>query len=52
VHLTPQEVEVLRCIRGVADLDVVFGGKRQEALNAGTRVFGPLTLVPVGEEQD
>ena len=50
--LAPQQVEVLRRGRGLGDLEVVLGGQLEEPLDARARVFGPLALVAVGEQQD
>ena len=51
VHLAAQQVEVLRRRRGVADLDVVLGGRGEEALDAGRRVLRALALVAVRQQQ-
>ncbi len=50
-HLAAQQVEELGGGRGVADLDVVLGGQREEALDARRGVLGALALVAVGEQQ-
>jgi hypothetical protein len=50
-HLAAQHVEELRGRGEVADLDVVLGAVRQEALEPRARVLGPLALVPVRQEQ-
>src|SRR5881296_3981270 len=52
VHLAAQRVEVLRRRGQVADLHVVLGAQLEEALEAGTRVLGPLALVAVRQEED
>jgi len=41
-------VEVLGGGRGVGDLDVVFAGGLEVALEAGARVFGALAFEAVG----
>ena len=51
MHLTTQQVEVLRGRRGVADLDVVLGAGQQHTLDTGRRVLGALALVAVGEQE-
>ena len=48
VDLTAQQVEVLRCRRGVAQLDVVLGGQDEEPFDAGRAVLGALAFVSVG----
>ena len=50
VHLAAEQVEVLRCGRCVADLDVVLGGEVHEALDARRAVLGPLAFVAVRQE--
>ncbi len=44
-------MEVLRRGGGVDELHVVLGGEHEEALDAGRRVLGALTLVPVRQQQ-
>ena len=50
-HLPPQQVEILRGSGAVGDLHVVFGAQREEALDAGARVLGPLALKAVRQQQ-
>ncbi len=48
--LTAEEMEILRGVRGLRDLDVVFGGELNEALDAGAGVFRPLAFVTVRQQ--
>ena len=50
-RLTPQQVKVLRRGRRLADLEIVFGGKLEKALDPAARVLGALPLVAVRQEQ-
>ena len=50
--LTAEQMEILSGVRGLRDLDVVFCGELQEALNAGAGVFWSLAFVAVGKKQD
>ncbi len=50
--LTPQKMEVLRGVGGLADDHVLACGELQEALYAGGGVFGTLAVVAVGQEHD
>src|ERR1035437_2940160 len=49
--LPAQEMEVLRGVGGLGDLDVVLGGKLDEPLDAGAGMFWPLAFVAVGQQQ-
>ena len=48
--LAAKQVEVLGRRRGDGDLDVLLGAEREEALQAGAGVLGPLALVAVRQE--
>ena len=50
--LAAEQMEILSGVRGLRDLDVVFRGELQEALNAGAGVFWSLAFVAVGKKQD
>ena len=50
--LAAQEMEILRGIAGLRDLDVVLGGELNEALDAGAGMFWALAFVAVGQEHD
>ena len=50
-HLAAEQVEDLRRLRAVGDLDVVLGAQREEPLDAGRAVLGALALVAVGQVQ-
>src|SRR5271156_3767579 len=49
--LPPQEMKVLRGIRGLANLDVIARGKLKEAFDARAGVLRPLALITMGEKQ-
>src|SRR5579862_942953 len=49
-HLPPQHVEILRGARGLANLNVVFGGKLHVALKAGAGMLRPLPFIPMWQE--
>ena len=49
--LAAQKVKILRCVRRLRDLDVVFCGELEEALDAGAGVFWSLAFVAVWEKQ-
>src|SRR5271165_5929024 len=50
--LATKQVKILRGVGGLRDLNIVFGGKLQEALNAGAGVFRSLALVAVGKKKN
>src|SRR5262249_27281151 len=50
-HLAAQQVEVLGRSSAVGDLDIVLGAEREEALDAGARMLGPLAFEAVREQQ-
>ena len=50
--LAAEQVEVLGGRRGDGDLDVLLGAEREEALQPGAGVLGPLALVAVRQEHD
>ena len=50
--LAAQQMKILRGVRGLRDLDVVFRGELQEALDAGAGVFRSLAFVPVRQKHD
>ena len=50
--LAAEQMEVLRGVRGLADLDVVVGGELEVALDARAGVLGALSLVPVRKQHD
>src|SRR5580704_5746573 len=50
--LAAEQMKILRGVGRLCDLNVVFRGELDEALDAGARVFWPLALVAVGEKQD
>src|ERR1022692_4693798 len=45
-------MKILRGVRGLRDLDVVFRGQLEEALDAGAGVLRSLAFVAVREKQD
>jgi hypothetical protein len=49
--LAAQHVKILRGVRGLADLEIVACRELQEALDAGTGVFGALAFIAVGEQK-
>ena len=51
LHLAAQEVKELGWCRAVGYLDIVLSAQLQKALQPGARVFGPLALIAVGQEQ-
>jgi len=50
--LTAQQMKILCCVRGLADLEIVASGELQEAFDARARVLGPLAFVSVGQKKD
>src|SRR5207302_873969 len=50
-HLPPQDVEVLRRSREIADLDVVLRAKLQETFEASAGMFRALAFVTVRQQQ-
>ncbi len=50
--LPAQEMEILRGVRGLADLDVVVRGELEIAFDARAGVLRTLAFVAVGQEQD
>src|SRR5580765_3684323 len=50
--LTAQEMEILRGVAGLRDLDIVFSGELNEALDASAGVFRALAFVAVGQQHD
>src|SRR4029077_5046832 len=48
--LAAKQMEILRGVARLRDLDVVFGGQLDEALNASAGMFRALTFVAVGQE--
>src|ERR1035438_1238135 len=50
--LTAQEMEILRGVAGLCDLDIVLGGELDEALDSRAGMFRTLAFVAVGQEQD
>jgi len=50
--LAPQHVEILRGIRGLANLNVVFAGELQKAFDAGAGMFRPLAFKSVRKKKD
>ena len=51
-HLTPKDVEILRRIRAVHDLNTVFGAGLKEALHTSARMLGALPFVAMRQEHD
>src|SRR5438046_10290253 len=49
--LAAQEVEILRGVARLRDLDIVLGGELYEAFNAGAGVLRSLAFVAVGQKQ-
>src|ERR1700752_3540847 len=49
-NLAAEQMKILRCVGGLRDLDVVFGGKLDEALDTGAGMFRPLAFVAVRKE--
>ena len=50
--LAAEQMKILRGIRRLRDLNIVFRGELQEALDAGAGVFRSLAFVAVGKKQD
>src|ERR1035438_4046542 len=50
--LTAQEMEILRGVAGLCDLDIVLGGELDEALDSRAGMVRTLAFVAVGQEQD
>ena len=50
--LAAQQMEILRGVGGLRDLDVVLRGELDEALDAGAGVFRALAFVAVGQQHD
>ena len=50
--LAAQQVEILRGVGGLRDLDVVFRGELEVALDAGAGVFRALAFVAVRQQHD
>ena len=50
--LAAQQVEILGGVRGLDDLNIVFGCKLDESLDAGTGMLRALAFVTVGQQQD
>src|SRR5665213_3230505 len=51
VHLTPQQMEVLRGRGAVANLNIIFGAKLEKALNACAGVLGALAFKAMRQQQ-
>src|SRR5579863_655542 len=51
VHLPAQQMEILRGRAGVDHLQVFLGAQNEETLDARTRMFGPLALVAMRQQQ-
>src|SRR6266852_2360065 len=50
--LTAEQVKILRGVGRLRDLDIVFGGKLEEALDAGAGMFWSLAFVAVREKKN
>src|SRR6185312_2339856 len=50
--LSPQQMEILRCRRRLANLHVVARGKLKIPLDASARVLRPLAFIPVRKKHD
>src|ERR1700746_2696590 len=50
--LAPQHVEILRGIRGLTNLNVVFARELQEAFDTRAGMFRPLAFKSVGKKKD
>ena len=50
-HLPAQQWKYCAGVVGLHDLDVVLGGEREEALEAGAGVLGPLPFEAVRQQQ-
>ena len=51
LHLTPQDMKILRRGGHVADLDVVLGAGLQKTLESRAGMFGTLTFIAVRKQQ-